>query len=106
MNNLFCDLRLRFHTSYEINVYNPKNEIVGLEQINPEKNRITTTFNNYFKIHLNNKLMIWELDTLYSDEVEEREHITLDFVGRIIQVTVGKVQSPPPWEEVISKWGS
>ena len=50
--------------------------------------------------------MIWELDTLYSDEVEEREHITLDFVGRIIQVTVGKVQSPPPWEEVISKWGS
>ena len=31
--------------------------------------------------------MIWELDTLYSDEVEEREHITLDFVGRIIQVT-------------------
>ena len=95
MNNLFCDLRLRFPTSYEINVYNPKNEIVGLEQINPEKNRITTTFNNYFKIHLNNKLMIWELDTLYSD-----------FVGRIIQVTVGKVQSPPPWEEVISKWGS
>ena len=94
MNNLFCDLRLRFPTSYEINVYNP------------EKNRITTTFNNYFKIHLNNKLMIWELDTLYSDEVEEREHITLDFVGRIIQVTVGKVQSPPPWEEVISKWGS
>ena len=106
MNNLFCDLRLRFPTSYEINVYNPKNEIVGLEQINPEKNRITTTFNNYFKIHLNNKLMIWELDTLYSDEVEEREHITLDFVGRIIKVTVGKVQSPPPWEEVISKWGS
>ena len=50
--------------------------------------------------------MIWELDTLYSDEVEEREHITLDFVGRIIQVTVGKVQSPPPWEEVISKWCS
>ena len=50
--------------------------------------------------------MIWELDTLYSDEVEEREHITLDFVGRIIQVTVGKVQSPPPGEEVISKWGS
>lgn len=50
--------------------------------------------------------MIWELDTLYSDEVEEREHITLDFVGRIIQVTVGKVQSPPPWEEVISKWES
>lgn len=27
----FCDLRLRFPTSYEINVYNPKNEIVGLE---------------------------------------------------------------------------
>ncbi len=31
MNNLFCDLRLRFPTSYEINVYNPKHEIVGLE---------------------------------------------------------------------------
>ena len=31
MNNLFCDLRLRFPTSHEINVYNPKNEIVGLE---------------------------------------------------------------------------
>ena len=75
----------------------------GYLDVRPEN---STTFNNYFKIHLNNKLMIWELDTLYSDEVEEREHITLDFVGRIIQVTVGKVQSPPPWEEVISKWGS
>ena len=31
MYNLFCDLRLRFRTSYDINVYNPKNEIVGLE---------------------------------------------------------------------------
>lgn len=31
MNNLFCDLKLRFPISYDINVYNPKNEIVGLE---------------------------------------------------------------------------
>ena len=40
--------------------------------------------------------MIWELDTLYSDEVEEREHITLDFVGRIIQVTVGYIDLADP----------
>lgn len=31
MNHLFCDLRLRSPISYDINVYNPKNEIVGLE---------------------------------------------------------------------------
>ena len=34
------------------------------------------------------------------------EHLTLDFEGRIIHVSVGKVQSPPPGQEVISKWGS
>lgn len=28
------------------------------------------------------------------------------FEGRIIHVSVGKVQSPPPGQEVISKWGS
>lgn len=31
MNHLFCDLRLRFPISYDTNVYNSKNEIVGLE---------------------------------------------------------------------------
>ena len=98
--------QLRFRTSYDINVYNPDNQIVGLAQIDPEKNRVTTTFNNYFQTHPNNKLMSLELDTLYSEEVDEGEHLTLDFEGRIIQVTVGKVQSPPPGQEVISKWGS
>ena len=95
--------QLRFRTSYDINVYNPENEIVGLAQIDPEKNRVTTTFNNYFKTHLNNKLMSLELETLYSEEIEEGEHLTLDFEGRIIHITVGKVQSLSPGEEVISK---
>ena len=36
--------QLRFRTSYDINVYNPDNQIVGLAQIDPEKNRVTTTF--------------------------------------------------------------
>ena len=87
--------QLRFRTSYDINVYNPDNQIVGLAQIDPEKNRVTTTFNNYFQTHPNNKLMSLELDTLYSEEVDEGEHLTLDFEGRIIHVSVGKVQSPP-----------
>ena len=52
--------QLRFRTSYDINVYNPDNQIVGLAQIDPEKNRVTTTFNNYFQTHPNNKLMILE----------------------------------------------
>lgn len=98
--------QLRFRTRYDINVYNPDNQIVGLAQIDPEKNRVTTTFNNYFQTHPNNKLMSLELDTLYSEEVDEGEHLTLDFEGRIIHVSVGKVQSPPPGQEVISKWGS
>ena len=98
--------QLRFRTRYDINVYNPDNQIVGLAQIDPEKNRVTTTFNNYFQTHPNNKLMSLELDTLYSEEVDEGEHLTLDFEGRIIHVSVGKVQSPPPGHEVISKWGS
>ena len=98
--------QLRFRTRYDINVYNPDNQIVGLAQIDPEKNRVTTTFNNYFQTHPNNKLMSLELDTLYSEEVDEGEHLTLDFEGRIIHVSVGKVQSPPPGQEFISKWGS
>ena len=98
--------QLRFRTRYDINVYNQDNQIVGLAQIDPEKNRVTTTFNNYFQTHPNNKLMSLELDTLYSEEVDEGEHLTLDFEGRIIHVSVGKVQSPPPGQEVISKWGS
>ena len=32
--------QLRFRTSYDINVYNPDNQIVGLAQIDPEKNRV------------------------------------------------------------------
>ena len=48
----------------------------------------------------NNKLMSLELDTLYSEEVDEGEHLTLDFEGRIIHVSVGKVQSPPPGQEL------
>ena len=34
--------------------------------------------------------MSLELDTLYSEEVDEGEHLTLDFEGRIIHVSVGK----------------
>ena len=79
--------------AHDINVYNPDNQIVGLAQIDPEKNRVTTTFNNYFQTHPNNKLMSLELDTLYSEEVDEGEHLTLDFEGRNIHVSVGKVQS-------------
>ena len=51
--------QLRFRTSYDINVYNPDNQIVGLAQIDPEKNNNDLT--NYFQTHPNNKLMSLEL---------------------------------------------
>ena len=49
--------------------------------------------------------MSLELDTLYSEDFEDGEHLTLDFDGHIIDVTVGKA-NPIPEDEIISKWGS
>ena len=96
---------LQFKTSYSVNVYNPNNEVVGIAQVDPKNNSVVTTFNHYFEDHPIGKYMNLELDTLYSEALNDGEKLHLNFNGHVVNVTVGSA-NPIPGDEVIAKWGS
>lgn len=93
-----------FQTSYEFDVHNPENAVVGKATADATTNKVTTVFNDYFKNHPLNKSMNLELDASWTDKVVPGKPITVNFNGTLVTANVGKEQVIGK-DELISKWG-
>lgn len=96
---------ITFQTSYEFDVTNPDNNVVGKASTDPANQTVTTVFNNYFKEHPLNKQMSLKLDAKWTDKVEPGKPVTVNFNGTVVTAQIGKEQEIGK-DELISKWGS
>lgn len=96
---------ITFQTSYEFDVKNPENNVVGKASTDPASQTVTTVFNNYFKEHPLNKQMSLKLDAKWTDRVESGKSVTVNFNGTLVSVQIGEEQEIGK-DELISKWGS
>jgi uncharacterized surface anchored protein len=95
---------VKFQTSYEFDVHNPENAVVGKATADATTNKVTTVFNDYFKNHPLNKSMSLELDASWTDKVVPGKPVTANFNGTVVTATVGSEQVIGK-DELIAKWG-
>lgn len=96
---------VKFQTSYEFDVHNPENVVVGKATADATANKVTTVFNDYFKTHPLNKSMSLELDATWTDKVVPGKPVTANFNGTLVTTNIGNEQVIGK-DELISKWGS
>lgn len=96
---------VKFQTSYEFDVHNPENAVVGKATADPTANKVTTVFNDYFKSHPLNKSMNLELDASWSDKVVAGKPVNVNFNGTVVTANVGS-EGVIGKDELITKWGS
>lgn len=96
---------ITFQTSYEFDVTNPENNVVGKASTDPASQTVTTVFNNYFKEHPLNKQMSLKLDAKWTDKVESGKPVKVNFNGTVVSANIGAEQEIGK-DELISKWGS
>lgn len=96
---------VKFQTSYEFDVHNPENAVVGKATADATTNKVTTVFNDYFKTHPLNKSMSLELDASWTDKVVPNKPVTANFNGTLVTTNVGD-SGVIGKDELISKWGS
>lgn len=96
---------VKFETSYEFDVHNPDNAVVGKATADANANKVTTVFNDYFKNHPLNKSMSLELDASWSDKVVAGKPVTANFNGTVVTANVGSTGVIGK-DELITKWGS
>lgn len=95
---------VKFQTSYEFDVHNPENAVVGKATADATANKVTTVFNDYFKNHPLNKSMSLKLDASWTDKVVPGKPITVNFNGTLVTASVGK-EGVIGKDELITKWG-
>lgn len=96
---------VKFQTSYEFDVHNPENAVVGKATADAVTNKVTTVFNDYFKNHPLNKSMSLELDASWTDKVVPNKPVTANFNGTLVTTNVGD-SGVIGKDELIAKWGS
>lgn len=96
---------INFQTSYEFDVKNPENAVVGKASTDVATQTVTTVFNNYFKDHPLNKQMSLKLDAKWTDKVQSGKPVTVNFDGTLVTANIGAEQVIGK-DELISKWGS
>ena len=95
---------VKFQTSYEFDVHNPENAVVGKATADANANKVTTVFNDYFKTHPLNKSMSLKLDASWTDKVVPGKPVSANFNGTVVTVNVGSEQVIGK-DELIAKWG-
>lgn len=95
---------VKFQTSYEFDVHNPENAVVGKATADATTNKATTVFNDYFKNHPLNKSMSLELDASWTDKVVPNKPVTANFNGTLVTANVGS-EGVIGKDELIAKWG-
>lgn len=96
---------VKFETSYEFDVKNPENNVVGKATADAIANKVTTVFNDYFANHPLNKQMSLKLDASWTDKVVPGKPVTANFNGTVVTANIGKEQEIGK-DELIAKWGS
>ena len=96
---------VKFQTSYDFDVHNPENAVVGKATADATSNKVTTVFNDYFTSHPLNKRMSLKLDAQWTDKVESGKPVNVNFNGTVVSTTIGKEQVIGK-DELIAKWGS
>ena len=96
---------VKFQTSYDFDVHNPENAVVGKATADATTNKVTTVFNDYFTSHPLNKRMSLKLDAQWTDKVESGKPVNVNFNGTVVSATIGKEQVIGK-DELIAKWGS
>ena len=96
---------VKFQTSYEFDVHNPENAVVGKATADAITNKVTTVFNDYFKTHPLNKSMSLKLDASWTEKVESGKPVNVNFNGTVVTANIGKEQVIGK-DELIAKWGS
>ena len=96
---------VKFQTSYEFDVHNPENAVVGKATADAITNKVTTVFNDYFTSRPLNKRMSLKLDAQWTDKVESGKPVNVNFNGTVVSATIGKEQVIGK-DELIAKWGS
>ena len=95
---------VKFQTSYEFDVHNPENAVVGKATADANANKVTTVFNDYFKSHPLNKSMSLKLDASWTDKVVAGKPVNVNFNGTVVTANVGE-EGVIGKDELISKWG-
>lgn len=96
---------VKFQTSYDFDVHNPENAVVGKATADAITNKVTTVFNDYFTSHPLNKRMSLKLDAQWTDKVESGKPVNVNFNGTVVSTTIGKEQVIGK-DELLAKWGS
>lgn len=96
---------VKFQTSYDFDVHNPENAVVGKATADAITNKVTTVFNDYFTSHPLNKRMSLKLDAQWTDKVESGKPVNVNFNGTVVSATIGKEQVIGK-DELLAKWGS
>ena len=97
--------QLDLQTSYNFDVYNPANQVVGKAVANAQERNVTITFNNYFESHPLNKQLSMQLDTKWADVVQSGSRQVISFDGTVVVVDIDK-EWLPGTGEMVDKWGS
>lgn len=95
---------VKFQTSYEFDVHNPENAVVGKATADATTNKVTTVFNDYFKSHPLNKIMSLKLDASWTDKVVSGKPVNVNFNGTVVTANIGSEQVIGN-DELIAKWG-
>ena len=96
--------QVKFQTSFDFDVKNPTDDVVGKAHANAESGELTTVFNNYFQNHPLNKQMSLTFDAQWSNTVESGKPVTVNFNGTIVTANIAKEQEIGK-DEVVAKWG-
>lgn len=96
--------QVKFQTSFDFDVKNPTDDVVGKAHANAESGELTTVFNNYFQNHPLNKQMSLTFDAQWSNTVESGKPVSVNFNGTIVTANIAKEQEIGK-DELISKWG-
>lgn len=94
-----------FKTSFDFDVTNPDNDVIGHASTNLEQGTITTVFNDIFLKKPLNKRINMEFDATWNDSVQPEQTIPLNFNGTEKSMTFAKEEGPTPGE-MLAKWGS
>lgn len=96
--------QVKFQTSFDFDVKNPTDDVVGKAHANADSGELTTVFNNYFQNHPLNKQMSLTFDAQWSNTVESGKPVSVNFNGTIVTANIAKEQEIRK-DELVAKWG-
>ena len=96
---------VKFQTSFEFDVKNPTQDVVGKAYADSKTGKLTTIFNDYFRTHPLNKQMSLTFDANWTDYVKSGEPVSANFDGTVVTANIEKEQEIGK-DELVAKWGS